>query len=154
MADGYRFFAEHRLGYQAQRAARRGLLDAPLEAAVQALCRRLPELIPTQQPALLHGDLWSGNHFAAADGGPVLVDPACHWGWPEAELAMMCLFGQAPDRFFSAYTEHRPLAPGWAQRQPLYNLYHLLNHLVLFGTGYLNPVAAILRPFARPGRRR
>ena len=147
MADGYAFFSQQRIGYQGEIATRNGLLDKALQRRLEQLCRRLPALIPAQAPALLHGDLWTGNYFAAGNGLPVLVDPACYWGWPEADLAMMTLFGKPPTSFFSAYSQHAPLPPGWQQRFAIYNLYHLLNHLNLFGRSYLPAVARVLKTY-------
>jgi fructosamine-3-kinase len=97
----------------------------------------------TPQPSLLHGDLWSGNAgFTAA--GPVVYDPAVYYGDREADLAMTELFGGFPREFYSAYQNAFPLAEGYEKRKPLYNLYHLLNHLNLFGAGYLQQVKAAL----------
>lgn len=146
--DGYEFFARARLGHQATLAAARGLLTAGEEAAVHRIGEHLAEWIPVQPPSLLHGDLWAGNICAAQNGTPVLVDPAAHWGWGEVDLAMMELFA-APNRFFlDCYREHRPQAPGWEERVPLYNLYHLLNHLNLFGQQWHSSVLSILQRFA------
>ncbi len=148
--DGYAFFAQHRLGYQAARAHRRGLLSAADRARVERLAERLPEWIPPQPASLLHGDLWSGNALTDAAGRPAIVDPAAYYGWAEADLAMTALFGAFPDAFYRAYEEARPLEPGYRERFPLYNLYHLLNHLNLFGTAYLGSVQAILDRFVGP----
>src|SRR5258706_1221515 len=94
-------------------------------------------------PALLHGDLWNGNvGFTAA--GPVIFDPAVYYGDPETELAMTELFGGFPEEFYSSYEEQLPLAGGYATLKHLYNLYHLLNHLNLFGSGYLGQVKTTL----------
>ncbi len=96
------------------------------------------------KPSLLHGDLWSGNAgFTAA--GPVLFDPAVYYGDREADLAMTELFGGFPAEFYAAYNDAYPLEDGYAHRKHLYNLYHLLNHLNLFGGGYLGQVKATLR---------
>ena len=146
--DGHAFFAEHRLLFQARRAHAAGLLAAAELARVEAVATRLPHLLPDEPPALLHGDLWHGNAFAGARGEAVLVDPAAYWGWPEADLAMTRLFGGFDDAFYDAYRELRPLAPGWDERVPLYNLYHLLNHLNLFGTAYLPGVREVLARYA------
>jgi fructosamine-3-kinase len=143
--DGFEFFAEHRLRFQARLAHRRGLLcKADLER-VDALADRLPQLIPVQPASLIHGDLWSGNAITDELGQPALIDPAAHYGWAEADLAMTTLFGSFPEAFYCAYREVYPLAPGFRERYSLYNLYHLLNHLNLFGTGYLGAVTDILR---------
>ncbi|MCS6911394.1 MAG: fructosamine kinase family protein, partial [Anaerolineales bacterium] len=77
-----------------------------------------------------------------------LIDPAAHYGWAEAELAMTALFGGFPESFYRAYESVRPLAPGYRSRFDLYNLYHLLNHLNLFGRSYLGQVEAVLRQYA------
>jgi fructosamine-3-kinase len=95
------------------------------------------------QPSLLHGDLWSGNAGFTSEG-PVVFDPAVYYGDREADLAMTELFGGFPREFYRAYHEGFPLAEGYAKRKPLYNLYHLLNHLNLFGSGYLGQVRRTL----------
>ena len=99
------------------------------------------------QPSLLHGDLWSGNAgFAVA--GPVVFDPAVYYGDREADLAMTELFGGFPREFYEAYDKAWPLDQGYERRKPMYNLYHLLNHLNLFGGGgYLGQVESTLRLF-------
>jgi fructosamine-3-kinase len=87
-------------------------------------------------PSLLHGDLWSGNHATLQNGQPVVFDPASYYGDRETDLAMTELFGGYPRRFYAAYDEHYPLDQGYRLRKTLYNLYHILNHLNLFGGGY------------------
>ncbi len=144
MQDGYQFFAEQRLLYQAGLAQRRGLLNASAMHQVEALAMRLPDLVPRQPASLIHGDLWSGNAVSDTSGAPAIIDPAAHYGWAEAELAMTALFGAFPPEFYRAYQEVRPLPAGFQARFDLYNLYHLLNHLNLFGSGYLGEVQAIL----------
>jgi protein-ribulosamine 3-kinase len=100
-------------------------------------------------PSLVHGDLWSGNAGFLPDGVPVMFDPAVYYGDREADLAMSELFGGFAAEFYAAYNAAWPLASGYEQRKPLYNLYHLLNHLNLFGGGYLAQVRAALRFLAR-----
>jgi protein-ribulosamine 3-kinase len=147
-ANGYQFFAEQRLGFQAKLAFERSLLDRQELKQVEKLAQRLPDLLPEQPASLIHGDLWGGNALADAAGQPALIDPATHYGWAEAELGMTRLFGGFPDEFYRAYEQARPLPPGLGDRLPVYNLYHLLNHLNLFGAGYHGQVQSILRRYA------
>lgn len=147
-ADGYYFFGEQRLRYLARICVDTNLLSRTQMDRVESICERLPELVPEQTPALLHGDLWSGNVHTGPDGLPVLIDPAVYQGWPEAELAMTCLFGGFDQAFYDAYQSNHPLLPDWRERIALYNLWHLLNHLTLFGRSYLQEVDSILRRYA------
>ena len=143
--DGWQFFAEHRLLFQARRAFDAGRLSNADLAALEQLCTTLPERIPARPPALVHGDLWMGNLHACADGELALLDAgAVHYGWAEADLAMLTLFGAPPAELFMAYQNEAAVDAGWRARAPLYNLYHLLNHLNLFGAGYAASVRAIL----------
>lgn len=145
--DGYAFFAEHRLGTQARLGRDTGLLQAEDLRQIESLSARLDQLIPEQPASLIHGDLWSGNATSGSEGEPALIDPAAHFGWAEAELGMTALFGGFGEATYAAYQDARPLQAGWRERLPLYNLYHLLNHLNLFGRGYLSQVRQILRRF-------
>ena len=88
--------------------------------------------------SLLHGDLWAGNKGYTQDGQPVIFDPASYYGDRETDIAMTELFGGFDPEFYSAYQAHTPLPDGYRLRRDLYNLYHLLNHLNLFGAGYLS----------------
>lgn len=108
------------------------------------LLGRLDQLIATEEPpALLHGDLWTGNILSDGDGRPALVDPAVYYGHREADLAFSRLFGGLSPRAISAYLEAWPVAPGHEVRADIYNLYHLLNHAVLFGTSYFTEARTI-----------
>lgn len=146
--NGYDFFREQRLRNQARRAHKIGLLDRNAIKQVERLGEHLNNLIPLQPASLIHGDLWSGNVITDDSGAPAIIDPATHFGWAEADLAMTSLFGAFPNSFFQAYQEVRPLENGFRERFPIYNLYHLLNHLNMFGTGYLTQVLSILRYFS------
>ena len=142
--SGHEFFAEHRLRFQARRAFDARLLTLADLARVERLCASLPERVPPQPPALLHGDLWRGNVICDELGHPALIDPAVHWGWAEAEMGLTALFGGFSTSFYDAYTAANSLASGWRERMPVYNLYHLLNHLNMFGGGYGAQVQAVL----------
>lgn len=141
------FFCDRRLGSQADLARRSGHANAERASRLERLMSRLGEWIDESAcaPSLLHGDLWGGNFITGPHGEPVLIDPAVYYGDREAEIAFTELFGGFDPRFYAAYDEAWPLAPGYAERRDLYNLYHLLNHLNLFGEGYGGSVDAILR---------
>ncbi|HZP67644.1 MAG TPA: fructosamine kinase family protein [Rudaea sp.] len=144
-ADGFRFFVERRLLPQARRAFDAGLLGRADLERVHAVCGRLRERLPDRPPVLVHGDLWLGNLHVCGDGGVALIDAgAAHAGWAESDLAMAILFGEPPGVFFDAYAEAAGIDREWRSRAPLYNLYHLLNHLNLFGAGYLGAVRSVL----------
>jgi fructosamine-3-kinase len=128
------FFTEHRLGYQFRLANRRGgnfpQQDRLLSTVPKILAGHEP------QPALVHGDLWTGNAAVTVQGEPVILDPATYFGDREVDLAMSQLFGSFPSNFYRAYNEVLPLEPGYEQRKILYNLYHILNHFNQFGGSY------------------
>lgn len=145
-SDGHRFFAECRLLPQARRAYDAGRLTQADAAAVERLALALPARIPVQPASLLHGDLWTANLHACEDGELALIDAAAvHYGWAEADLAMLTLFGEPPGALFAAYEAEAGIDSSWRTRAPLYNLYHLLNHLNLFGNAYLGGVLTVLR---------
>jgi fructosamine-3-kinase len=133
-ASWLEFFREHRLEHQFRLARRRGGRFPRQEELLQAL----PELLAghSPAPALVHGDLWSGNAAVTTEGDPVILDPATYYGDREVDLAMTELFGRFPTAFYEGYQAAYPLDPGYAQRKTLYNLYHILNHFNLFGGGY------------------
>ena len=143
------FFRDRRLGFQMELARRNGHLHAQRTALIERLMARLSEWIDESAcaPSLLHGDLWGGNFITGPNGEPVLIDPAVYYGDREAEIAFTELFGGFGPKFYAAYNAAWPLAPGYADRRDLYNLYHLLNHLNLFGEGYGGSVDTILRRF-------
>lgn len=121
------------------------LAKANLTREAEPLLRNLDAFFANYNPlpSLLHGDLWSGNVGFTAQG-PVIFDPAVYYGDREADLAMTELFGGFAQEFYSSYDELFPLDPGYRIRKHLYNLYHLLNHLNLFGSGYRGQVEATL----------
>ncbi|HET9122052.1 MAG TPA: fructosamine kinase family protein [Acidiferrobacteraceae bacterium] len=134
--DWVAFWREERLRAQAALVApRHGRLRDGLDRLDAHLADFFTSYRP--RPALLHGDLWGGNYASDGAGQPVLFDPATYYGDREADLALTELFGGFPPQFYAAYREAYPLDPGYDTRRDLYNLYHVLNHLHLFGEGYL-----------------
>ena len=145
--DGFDFFEKHRLRPQFKWAFQKGYFSSDDENRFENVISRMREIVPAQPASLLHGDLWHGNVMADERGFPTLIDPAVHYGWGEAELGMTVMFGGFGDAFFEAYQEVRALEVGWQERLSFYNLYHYLNHLNLFGSGYLGSVRSLLRKF-------
>lgn len=143
--DWVDFWARQRLGFQLKLAADQGY-GGRLQRQGEQLQACLPALFRgyTARPSLLHGDLWSGNHAQDEAGQPVIFDPACYYGDREADLAMTELFGGFGGDFYGAYREAFPLDQGYAVRKTLYNLYHILNHLNLFGGGYLSQAESMI----------
>ena len=143
------FFRDQRLLYMGREAARAGRLPANFLPRLERLAARLGDWLPDNgRPALIHGDVWSGNILA--DGGRItgLIDPAIYYADPEIELAFITLFNSLGDPFFARYGEIRPLAPAFMrERRHLYNLYPLLVHVRLFGGGYVSSVDQTLRQF-------
>ncbi|XME04017.1 fructosamine kinase family protein [Lachnospiraceae bacterium C1.1] len=104
-------------------------------------------LFEPEKPSLLHGDLWSGNFMSDEKGMPMLIDPAVYVGCNEADIAMTELFGGFDRRFYDAYFDEMDMVPGYEERRDLYNLYHLTNHLNLFGSSYLPEVLRIIEKY-------
>ncbi len=140
--DWVRFNAEQRLGYQLGRATGSNLLRPEEARCIEGVIDRLDSLIPRRpRPALLHGDLWSGNALGTADSTGTarvaVIDPACSWGDGWADIAMMKLFGGFPDECLDAYAACVDVAHQLESRLAVYQLYHVLNHVNLFGRGYV-----------------
>jgi len=150
--DGFgwpEFFLERRLRFQAKLATDRGH-GHEIEHLLDRAEGRITEMLgaATELPSILHGDLWSGNFIADERGEACLIDPAAYYGHREADLAMTRLFGGFGSKFYAAYDEASPLAPGHEERLPIYQLYHLLNHLNLFGSAYYAQCMRILKRYA------
>jgi protein-ribulosamine 3-kinase len=147
--DGIVFFREQRIDFQRQLARRSGLLPVAIDKKLDSLCDDLGKFlnISGEKPALLHGDLWSGNYFPDNEGKPCIFDPAVYYGLREADLAMTELFGRLPQKFYDVYQEVFPMNPGYQERKDLFNLYHLLNHLNIFGSSYLSSVQQVVKRY-------
>ena len=142
--DWVAFWRDQRLGFQLRLAAQNGV-----GGRLQTLGERLMDSFSTlidhaPQASLLHGDLWGGNLGYDAQGDPVIYDPAVYYGDREADIAMTELFGGFSGAFYAAYREAWPLDVGYGTRKTLYNLYHVLNHLNLFGGGYLGQAEGMI----------
>jgi len=138
------FFRECRLEPQLERAS--DYFDqGDRKRQLRFLDRLDSFLYEPERPALLHGDLWGGNYMCGSDGEPVLIDPAVYVGCNEADIAMTELFGGYDRAFYSSYWKsYKYAVPGYEDRRDIYNLYHLLNHLNLFGASYLSSVRGII----------
>lgn len=148
--EWHEFYWEYRLGFQLELAEKNGYATSQLRKLMVQLESRLFSLLyPTKQPSLLHGDLWSGNVIVDDEGYPCLIDPAVYYGHPEAEFGMTTLFGGFGPRFYGAYLEiNRSMDTDYKERVGLYQLYHVLNHLNLFGgRGYYNDAISLLKQY-------
>ena len=142
------FFRQNRLEVQFKKAEK-NFSEGELKKITKLLDSLEKIIVEPEKPSLLHGDLWRGNLMCTEQKGgksqtPVLIDPAVYVGNREADIAMTELFGGFPEEFYQAYRASFPLEPGYEERRDLYNLYHLLNHLNLFGQSYLEPVLSIV----------
>lgn len=155
------FFAEHRIGYQLRWVQDQNLVDSQLKADCQKIINSMDNLLSGRDSgtSLLHGDLWSGNYLSVIDDADqkgeqaktaaVLIDPAVYFGCREAEFGMLQLFGGCSQDFYQAYDAAFPLPGGWQRRVSVYVLYHLLNHLNLFGGGYLSQCQSLASQILR-----
>lgn len=141
------FFISHRLEPMLGKAFYDGLIDKSFLDKFRDIYDKLPSIFPNEIPALLHGDLWSGNVMETALGEPALIDPAIYFGHREVDLAFSKLFGGFDMRFYDAYEDVFPLEPGFEERVKIYNLYPLLVHLNLFGKSYLPPIEKTVKFF-------
>lgn len=137
------FYIEERLMPQIRMAIEQQYFSNRHIKEFELLYKRLPNLLPIEAPALIHGDLWSGNFISGPDFTPYLIDPAPAYAHREMDLAMSKLFGGFAPTFYAAYENSFPLQPDFSERLPLYQLYYLLVHLNLFGKSYLPTVLRI-----------
>lgn len=136
--DWMRFWADNRLGFQLSLADSNGYRGKLIQSGTKLIETLACFFSHDARPSLLHGDLWSGNAAVTDKGEAVVYDPACYYGDRETDIAMTELFGGFSADFYAAYNETYPLHSDYSIRKTLYNLYHILNHLNLFGEGYLH----------------
>lgn len=147
LTDWIEFFIQQRLEPQLTLAYYQQLVAKSFMQRFRQLYPKLSDLLATEAPSLLHGDLWSGNVMPGPDGSAWIFDPAVYYGHREAEMAFTTLFGGFDPAFYAAYQEAAPLEPGYQQRYALYNLYPLLVHVNLFGASYLSGVERVLKKY-------
>lgn len=150
LSDWDVFYFQKRLLPQFRLAEKNGFADEKFRRHFFTLEKRVTTILSggEEPPGLLHGDLWSGNFLAASNGDPVLIDPAVYYGHREADLAMTKLFGGFPTSFYAAYQNCYPLPAGAEFRENIYFLYHVLNHLNLFGFGYYRQAIQLMASYA------
>ncbi|RXF72338.1 fructosamine kinase family protein [Arcticibacter tournemirensis] len=146
-AEWVDFFVEERLKPQVKIAADKWLIDQDTINKFNLLFCRMKEFLPEVKPALVHGDLWSGNYMIGEGETPVLIDPAIAYANRECDIAMSKLFGGFDEIFYESYNHHFPLEKNWNERTDLWNLYPLLIHLNLFGRSYLAAIKAALKRY-------
>lgn len=141
------FLINQRLLPQIELAKNSNKIDTNTINQFEKLFKRLPEIIPAEKPALIHGDLWNGNYRIGPNGKAILIDPSVSFGLREMDLAMTKLFGGFPTEFYDGYESIFPTKSGLESRIPIYQLYYLMVHVNLFGGGYLGSVKSILNGF-------
>jgi len=141
------FYAEQRILFLIKKAFDDKKCESSDTKMAERLCNKLDSLFPEEPPALLHGDLWSGNYLIGKEGEPVIFEPAIYYGHREMDLGMMLLFGGFDNSFYNFYPEEFPLEKNWRARTDLTQLYPLLVHMNLFGSHYYNSVRSTLKKY-------
>lgn len=141
-----KFYFNKRILFQLHLAEINGYATGELNKGILKLEEKIENILEgsNEKPSLLHGDLWGGNYMIDENGKAVLIDPAVYYGHREADLGMTKLFGGFSSEFYAAYNESFPLADGYEYRENIYKLYHVLNHLNLFGGGYYSQAVSLI----------
>lgn len=149
--DWINFYFDKRLLFQLRLAEKNGYADSELRSSFIQLEKRMNSILggADEKPSLLHGDLWSGNFMTNEEGKACLIDPAVYYGNREADLAMTKLFGGFTTDFYSSYNETYPLTEDYHYRENIYKLYHVLNHLNLFGGSYYYQAVNLIRGYLK-----
>ncbi len=144
--DWVKFYFNKRILFQYKLAEKNGYSTPELGSGVSSLENKIEQILEgsKEKPSLLHGDLWGGNYMVDVNGDACLIDPAVYYGHREADLAMTKLFGGFNSRFYGSYNECFPLPGGYEYRENIYKLYHILNHLNLFGSGYYSQAISLM----------
>ncbi len=141
------FYFNKRILFQLKLTEKLNNSTEELRKGISKLESKIQQIIgdSNEKPSLLHGDLWSGNYMANENGSVILIDPAVYYGHREADLGMTKLFGGFSPEFYSAYQDEFPLEDGYEYRENIYKLYHILNHLNLFGGSYYTQALSIIK---------
>jgi len=144
------FYFNKRILYQYKLAEKNGYANKELKEGISLIEKNIHKIIGDsgEPPSLLHGDLWSGNYLSDENGDACLIDPAVYYGNREADLAMTKLFGGFSREFYSSYNDSYPLNDGYAYRENIYKLYHVLNHLNLFGKSYYSNAISLINYYS------
>lgn len=143
------FYFNKRLLYQYKLTEKNGYATQTLQKGISMIESKIETILKdsAEPPSLLHGDLWNGNYLCDSDNNPVLIDPAVYYGHREADIAMTRVFGGFPLEFYDSYNREYSLKEGWKYREGIYKLYHILNHLNLFGRNYLPEAERLVRMY-------
>jgi len=146
-SDWVQFYFNKRILFQLELAEKLGNSTTELRKGISKLEEKIENILTgsAEKPSLLHGDLWGGNYMIDETGSAVLIDPAVYYGHREADLGMTKLFGGFNSEFYTAYNDTFPLSDGYDYRENIYKLYHVLNHLNLFGGGYYSQAISLIK---------
>ncbi|MHB8580471.1 MAG: fructosamine kinase family protein [Ignavibacteriaceae bacterium] len=149
--DWIKFFFNKRILYQFRIAEKNGFATSELTSGISKIEKIIAQILSSvnEKPSLLHGDLWSGNFITDETGNACLIDPAVYYGNREADIAMTKLFGGFTNEFYDSYNECFPLPDGYEYRENIYKLYHVLNHLNLFGMNYYTQTLSLINYYLR-----